>query len=165
MRTKLTLLIGIIYFNFFTGQIPDEPMTFGEYPTFYTQTVNKLNTIVPTKSNYYGQPLSLFLGALAQKNIMIKKYEHGPFDTKSLKLSFFWNMDVRIAAMNNNYAEPYIKIYFQEPYSYPEATVIFNNNYHSYWNISAENFYKNFIIEKIEFWCVNGLTDISDNTK
>jgi len=74
-------------------------------------------------------------------------------------------MDVRIAATNNDYAQPYIAVYFQQPFNYQQATVIFNNYYHSYWNSDAENFYKNLIIEKIEFWYVRGLTDISMNPK
>ena len=165
MKTKLTILLGFFYFTSCMAQIQDEPMTIAEYPTFYAQTVNKLNNIIPNKTNYYGQPLSVFLQALTQNNIIVKKYNPAPFNNKLLELSFFWNMDVRIATMNNNYVEPYIAIYFQQPFNYPQATVIFNNNYHSYWNPAAENFYKNMIIEKIEFWYVRGLTDNSMNPK
>jgi len=165
MKTKLIILLGFFYFTSCTAQIQDEPMTIAEYPTFYTQTINKLNNIIPNKNNYYGQPLSVFLQALIQNNIIIKEYEPAPFNNKLLKLSFTWNRDVRIGRYNLNYVEPYINIYFQQPFNYPQATVIFNNNYHSYWNPAAENFYKNIIIEKIEFWYVRGLTDNSMNPK
>ena len=165
MKTKLTILLGFFYFHSFTAQIPDEPMTIAEYPAFYTETINKLNNIIPNKTNYYGQPLSVFLQALDQSNVIVKKYNPAPFNNKLLELSFFWNMDVRIAATNNDYAQPYIAVYFQQPFNYQQATVIFNNYYHSYWNSDAENFYKNLIIEKIEFWYVRGLTDISMNPK
>ncbi|WP_294224883.1 hypothetical protein [uncultured Chryseobacterium sp.] len=167
MKTKLIIFLGFLSFNSIIAQIPDEPMTIGEYPAFYTQTINKLNNIIPNKTNYYGQPLSVFLQALNQNNIIVKKYEPAPFDgAKLLQLSFLWNMDVRIAATNNNYAEPYINIYFQQPFNFQDATVILNNNnYYAHWNSAAENFYKNLIIEKIEFWYVRGLTDKSNNPK
>lgn len=165
MKTKFIILIGIIYCNFFYAQVPDEPMTISEYPTFYTQTVGKLNNIIPNKTNYYGQPLSVFLQALNQNNLIIKEYEPAPFNNKQLKLSFIWNSDIRTGRYQNGYVEPYINVYFQQPYNYPQATTIFNNTYHSYWNTAAENFYKNLIIEKIEFWSVNGLTDMSSNPK
>ncbi|MCX8533489.1 hypothetical protein [Chryseobacterium luquanense] len=167
MKTKLIILLGFFYFTSCMAQIPDEPMTIAEYPTFYTQTVNKLNNIIPNKANYYGQPLSVFLQALSQNNIIVKKYEPGPFNgAKLLKLSFFWNMDVRKWAMDGNYAEPQINIYFQQPFNYQQAmTMMSTNGYHSYWNPQAENFFKDLVIEKIEFWYVRGLTDNSANPK
>lgn len=165
MKTRIIILLGLFYFNFFMAQIPDEPMTIAEYPTFYTQTVNKLNNIIPNKTNYYGLQLSAFLNALHQNNIIVKEYEPAPFNNKLLKLSFIWNGEIRGERYQYNYVEPYINIYFQQPFSYPQATVIFNNNYHSYWNSTAENFYKNLVVEKIEFWYVRGLTDNSSNPK
>ncbi|MCI3939324.1 hypothetical protein MQX03_19290 [Chryseobacterium aahli] len=165
MKTKLIIVLGFFYFTSCMAQIPDEQMTIAEYPTFYTQTINKLNNIIPNKANYYGQPLSVFLQVLTQNNITVKKYDPATFNNKQLKLSFVWSREIRIGRYENNYVEPYINIYFQQPFSYPQATVIFNNNYHSYWNPAAENFYKNLIIEKIEFWYVRGLTDNSMNPK
>lgn len=165
MKTKLFILAGIIYFNFFTAQIPDESMDIAEYPNFYNQTISKLNNIIPNKTSYYGQPLSVFLQALSQNNIIVKEYVPTLFNNKQIELSFLWNRDVRIAAISSNYVEPYISIYFQQEYDYPQATIIFNNNYHSYWNSNAENFYKNLTIKKIEFWYVNGLTNKSSGPK
>ncbi|MCY0969532.1 hypothetical protein [Chryseobacterium wangxinyae] len=139
--------------------------TANDYITFYSNVVPKLNLLVPNKTQYYGQSLLAFLQALNQNNIIVKEYEPAPFNNKLLKLSFTWNRDLRIGRYDHNYVEPYISIYFQQPFNYPQATVIFNNNYHSYWNPAAENFYKNLIIEKIEFWYVRGLTDNSMNPK
>lgn len=165
MKTKLIILSGLFYFTSSMAQIPDEPMTIAEYPAFYSQTINKLNNIIPNKTIYYGQPLSVFLQALNQNNVVIKSYEPAPFNNKRLTLSFVWSREIRIGRYENNYVEPYINIYFQQPFNYPQATVIFNNNYHSYWNPAAENFYKNLLIAKIEFWYVRGLTDKSMNPK
>ncbi|MNL61876.1 hypothetical protein D3C87_1858490 [compost metagenome] len=61
--------------------------------------------------------------------------------------------------MDKDYVKPYIYIYFQQSFSYEQAMAILNNGYHTYWNISAENFYKDLIIEKIVFKYVNGLSN------
>ncbi|WP_449399398.1 hypothetical protein [Chryseobacterium wanjuense] len=140
MNTKLIILFGFFYFSFFRAQVPDDPMTITEYPAFYTQTVSKLNNLIPIKTTYYGQPLSTFLQALSQNNIIIKEYEPESFNNKYLQLSFVWNRDIRIGRYEHNYVEPHISIYFQQPYDYPQATVILNNSYHSHWNTTAENF-------------------------
>lgn len=166
MKTKIIITLSFFYLSLSKAQVPDEPMTISEYPAFYAQTVNKLNNIIPNKTNYYGQPLSAFLNVLNQNNIIVKKYNPAPFNNKLLELSFFWNMDVRIAATNNNYAQPHIAIYFQQPFNYQLATTMMSTNgYHSYWNPQAENFFNDLIIDKIEFWYVRGLTDNSANPK
>lgn len=160
MKTKLIIIIGIIYSNFFTAQIPDEPMAPTEYPNFYTQTVNKMNNIIPNKTIYYGQPLSTFLQNLNQNNLSIKDYEPGPFNNKLLTFRFVWNREIMEYRFQNDYVEPVIKIYFQQPFNYQQtSTMMSTNGYHSYWNPQAENFFKDLIIEKIEFCYVNGLTD------
>jgi len=135
-------------------------MTLAEYPAFYNSTIQKLNVIIPNKTNYYGQPLSLFLNALNQNNVVIKSYDPGPFNNKLLSFRFIWNWDVSRQRMDNGYAEPIIYIFFQQSYNYHQiSTMMSTDGYHSYWNPQAENFFKNLIIEKIEFWYVNGLTD------
>ena len=163
MKTKIILILSLILFNNGIAQIqiPEDNITIAEYPTFYSQTVNKLNTIIPNKSSYYGKPLSLFLSVLSQNNLVIKSYDPGPYNNKLLKFSFLWNLDVRNYRMDKGYVEPYIYITFQQPFNYQQAVGIMNNGYHSYWNTQAENFYKNLIIEKIEFWYVSGLTNKS----
>lgn len=168
MKTKLLIILGIIFFNFSIAQtqITNDAISMAEYPNFYTQTVNKLNNIIPNKMSYYGQPLSVFLQALNQNNITVKNYNPGPYNNKHLKLSFIWDLDTVInIGKNNNYVEPFLAIYFQQPFNYQQATGVLNNGFHSYWNPAAENFYKNLIIEKIEFWYVRGLTDNSMNPK
>lgn len=161
MKTILTLFCIILFQScFLRAQVPDEPVTLAEYPSFYNSTVQKLNIIIPQKSNYYGQPLSLFLNALNQNNLVIKSYDPGPFNNKMLSFGFIWNHDTKVSAWKNNYADIMIRVYFQQPYNYQQiSTMMSTDGYYSYWNPQAENFFKNLIIEKIEFWYVNGLTD------
>jgi len=168
MKTKLLIILGIILSNFSFAQIqiPNDAISMTEYLNFYTQTVNKLNNVILNKANYYGQPLSVFLQDLNQNNIIIKNYDPGPYSNKHLKLSFIWDLDTVInIGKNNNYVEPFISISFKEPFIYQQAKTIMNNGYHSYWNPQAENFFKNLIIDKIEFWYVRGLTDNTANPK
>ncbi len=161
MKTKIIIILSALLFNSYTAQIqiPEDNITIEGYPTFYTQTVNKLNNIIPNKTYYYGKSLSTFLQVLKQNNIFAKEYDPGPYDNKLLKLSFLWNRDIDKLRMQYNYANPYVLIYFQHPFDYQQAVSIMKNGYHSYWNPQAENFFKDLIVEKIEFWYVNGLTD------
>lgn len=160
MKIRLIILIGILNLNFFSAQIPDEPMNITSYPSFYNQTVAKLNNIIPNKNIYYGQPLSSLLQNINQNNLSIKDYEPGPFNNKLLTFGFIWNREIMEYRFQNGYVEPVIKIYFQQPFDYQQAsTMMSTNGYHSYWNPQAESFFKDLVIEKIEFYYVNGITD------
>lgn len=140
--------------------IPEDNINISTYPSFYQQTVQKINNIIPDKTNYYGQPFSVFINALSQNNLTVKSFQPGPFNNQLLKISFLWNRDIDKVRMDHDFVEPFIYIDFQQPYNYQQiSTIMSTNGYHSYWNPQAENFFKNLIIEKIEFWYVNGLTD------
>ncbi|MET3038047.1 hypothetical protein ABXT08_18255 [Chryseobacterium sp. NRRL B-14859] len=164
MKTKLFILAGIIYFNFFTAQIPDESMDIAEYPNFYNQTISKLNNIIPNKTIYYGQSLSVFLQDLTQNNLVIKAYDPAPYHDNLLKLMFVGDVEIRSEIRKKNFVNPYINIYFQHPYDFQQSKTILGQ-YHWFWNTASENFYKNLTIKKIEFWYVNGLTNKSSGPK
>lgn len=165
MKTKNFSILIITIFSFisYKSQIT-EPISLIDYPNFYNQTVNKLDNIIPNKTNYYGQPLSKLLQALAQNNITIKAYDPGPFDNDFLKLMFIGDAEVRTKIREYNYAQPYIAITFQNRFNFQQAQTIINQH-HWFWNSTSENFYKDLIIKKIEFWYVRGLTDNSANPK
>ena len=142
------------------SQIP-QPISTANYPNFYNQTVNKLNNIIPNKTNYYGHPLSSLIQTLTQNNLIIQAYYP---NSGYLKLMFVGNPETRTDIRNNNYVDPYIDIYFQQPFNFQDATAIIQQ-YNWFWNSTAENFYKNLIVEKIIFCSVNGISDMSNNTK
>lgn len=145
------------------AQVP-QPISIASYPNFYIQTINNLNNIIPNKTAYYGQSLSVFLQALSQNNLIIKAYDPGPFNNRYLKLMFINDAETSTNIWKSTYVEPHIDIYFQQPFNYPQATVIFNQ-YYWFWNSTAENFYKSLPIEKIEFWYVRGITNNSMDPK
>ncbi|MNY30473.1 hypothetical protein D3C86_1645840 [compost metagenome] len=68
-------------------------------------------------------------------------------------------MEVESKIWRSGYVEPYIYIYFQQPFIYQQAEEIMKNGYYTYWNPQADNFFKDRIVEKIVFKYVNGLTD------
>jgi hypothetical protein len=45
-----------------------------DYPSFYNQTVSNLNNIIPNKTNYYNNSLSVFLQKLSQNSLIIQSY-------------------------------------------------------------------------------------------
>ena len=163
MKTKIIILLSALLFNSCIAQIqiPEDAITITEYPAFYAQTVQKMNNIIPNKTQYYGKPLSAFLSALRQNNLIVKEYNPAPFnDNKLLIFSFLWNRFIDKPRMDKDYVKPYIYIYVQQPFDFQQAsTMMSTNGYHSYWNPQAENFFKDQIIEKIVFKYVGGLTN------
>ncbi|AZA75650.1 hypothetical protein [Chryseobacterium indoltheticum] len=163
MKTKILTILIITIFSLFKSQIGN-PINITDYPNFYNQTVNKLDNIIPNKTLYYNQSLSVFLQDLAQNNITIKAYDPGPFDNNFLKLMFVGDAEIRTEIRKYNYAQPYITITFQDRFNFKQAQAIINQHYW-FWNTSSENFYKDLKVKKIEFWYVRGLTDKSINPK
>ncbi|MEC3877430.1 hypothetical protein [Chryseobacterium salviniae] len=163
MKTRHIISILVIISLHGTAQIP-QPISMTNYPSFYTQIVNKLNNIIPNKTVYYNQPLSVLLQTLSQNNLTIKAYDPVPYNNRYLKLMFIDDAETNSERRKNGYVAPYIDIYFKQPYNYQQASAIINQ-YHWFWNSTAENFYKNLLIEKIEFWYVRGLTDKSMDPK
>ncbi|SEH34616.1 hypothetical protein [Chryseobacterium culicis] len=159
MKTNIlfTFFITIIIFTQCKSQT-SQPINIADYPNFYNQTISNLNNLMPNKTNYYNQPLSVFLQALAQNNIVIKAYDPGPFDNNFLSLMFINDAESSSIIYQNGYVQPHIAITYQQTFDYQQASSILNQ-YHWFWNPTAENFYKNLIIKKIEFWYVRGLTN------
>ncbi|UTX46977.1 hypothetical protein [Chryseobacterium sp. MA9] len=156
MKTKkiFILLVTIISFTFFKSQT-GQPITMVDYPNFYNQTISNLNNIIPNKTNYYNQPLSAFLQKLSQNNLSIQSYYP---DSGYLRLMFVGDAETRSEIRKKDYANPYIDIYFTQTFDFQQATAIINQ-YHWFWNTTAENFYKSLIIKSITFWDTNGLTN------
>lgn len=158
MKTKFLIILTITAFFALSKSQTTEPISLTDYPIFYTKVVSKLNNIIPNKTNYYGKPLSIFLQTLSQNNLVIKAYDPVPYHDNLLKLMFIGDAESISKIWRNNYVDPHIKITFQQPYDFQQSKTILGQ-YHWFWNTTSENFYKNLIIKKIEFYYVNGLTD------
>ncbi|MBL1219380.1 hypothetical protein JET18_00900 [Chryseobacterium sp. L7] len=158
MKAKIFIALFIFLLFTFCKSQTSEPVSLTQYPNLYSETISKINNIIPTKSSYYGQPLSVFLQALAQQNLIIKAYDPGPYNNKFLKLMFINDSESSTKIWRNFYVEPHIEITFQQPFDFQQASTILNQ-YHWFWNSNSENFYKDLIIAKIEFWYVSGISD------
>ncbi len=156
MKTKkiFIFLSTILFFISYKSQT-SQPIAMVDYPSFYNQTVSNLNNIIPNKTNYYNNSLSVFLQKLSQNSLIIQSYYP---DSSYLRLMFVGDAETRSEIRKKDYANPYIDVYFNQPFDFQQATTIMNQ-YHWFWNTASENFYKNLIIKKIEFYDVSGLTD------
>ena len=139
------------------AQIPKiEKIDMKDYPPFYNKLVANLNKTIAHKKDFYGKPLSEFINELNKNEINIKVYL--PLDNYNIKINFVNDYMTSVNIGKKAYVEPYINVYFRKPYNFKEATKILNRHF-AYWNPEAEEFYKDLIIDKIEFWYVNGVSD------
>lgn len=155
MKTKILYFILIGLSLSCTAQRKTQRIAMKDYPQFYNKTVGNLNKVIKHKTDFYGKPLSVFLDELKKHHIDVKSYDttHQTY----LKLEFNDDYDTYLEAEKKGYVRPYININFRSPYfNYPDAMKIFNKNL-AYWGEEEENFYKNIIVDTIDFWYVDGL--------
>ncbi|WP_299178964.1 hypothetical protein [uncultured Chryseobacterium sp.] len=132
--------------------------TSNDYITFYNDTISKLNTIIPNKTQFYGQPFSNFYNELQSKNINIIGVVH---DTKVSPSTKYYVVDLFLCDMNmlgvasqNSYHDPRISITFQD--EIPQQIESMVKQYHAQWNPTIAQFLSNLKIEKIKFIGVRG---------
>lgn len=155
MKTKILYLMLISFSLSCTAQRKTQKIAMKDYPQFYNTTVGNLNKVIKHKTDFYGKPLSAFLDELKKHNIDVKSYNTTLLTY--LELTFNDDYDTYLEAGKKGYVHPYIIINFRSPYfNYQDAMKIFNKNL-AFWGDEEENFYKNIIVDNIEFWYVDGL--------
>ncbi|WP_449399399.1 hypothetical protein [Chryseobacterium wanjuense] len=149
---KLLLIINLLFIFSCKAQ------TTTDYINFYNNVVPKLNSIIPNKTQFYGQNFSNFSNELQNKNINIVmlgydyKTDH---DTKFQVLNiFFSDFNMWNIATENSYRFPRIKITFEN--EIPNQIRDLVAQYEGEWNPTFEQFFANMKIEKIEFIGVKG---------
>ncbi|SDM38101.1 hypothetical protein [Chryseobacterium taihuense] len=155
MNSKLlkTLLIINLFFIYSC-----KAQTTNEYITFYNDLVPKLNTIVPNKTQFYGQNFSNFYNELQNKNVNIVMLNYDYKNELSseyyvLRL-FFTNINMWNVAIDNDFQLPCISITFQN--EIPTQIVDMVRQYQGQWNPAFAQFFSNMKIEKIDFIGVKG---------
>ncbi|SHG24994.1 type 1 fimbrial protein [Chryseobacterium vrystaatense] len=136
-----------------------------DYINFYNEVVPKLNSIVPNKTQFYGQNFSNFYNELQNKNINIILLN---CDTKTdpgtkyyiLRL-FFTNTQMWSTAIDHSFQFPSIAITFEN--EIPPQIVNMLEQSGSKWTSDYIQFFSNMKIEKIKFIGVNGY-DNSDKS-
>ncbi len=149
---KILLIFNVLFFYSCKAQATND------YVTFYSNVVPKLNTIVPNKTQFYGQNFSNFYNELLNKNIQIIKlgydYKTDPGSKYYVLRLFFEDDDLWSVASNNDYQYPWISITFENEIPNQIKTMVLQNQ--GQWNTTFVQFFSNMKIEKIKFVGING---------
>ncbi|SDQ32086.1 hypothetical protein SAMN05421664_1129 [Chryseobacterium soldanellicola] len=154
MKTLLKILfISNLFFIY-----DCKAQTTSDYITFYNGVVPQLNSIVPNKTQFYGQNFSNFYNELLTKHIDIVMLN---YDTKTdpgakyyiLRL-FFANTNMWSISTDNTYQFPSIAITFENEIPSQIKNMVEESG--SKWNSTLAQFFANMKIEKIKFIGVNG---------
>ncbi|WP_089745897.1 hypothetical protein [Chryseobacterium taihuense] len=132
--------------------------TSNDYVTFYNDVVPKLNTIVPNKTQFYGQNFSNFYSELQNKNVSIVMLNYDSKNELSreyyvLRL-FFAPINMWSFAINNSYRFPIVDITFEN--EIPSQIEQIASQAEMKWNYNLVQFFSTMKIEKIEFIGMNG---------
>jgi len=149
---KIILIINLFFIYSCKAQ------TANDYITFYNDVVPKLNSIVPNKTQFYGQNFSNFYNELQNKNIEIIMIN---CDTKLEESKEYYIIDLYFCdetmlslASGNSFRYPWVSITFQNEIPNQIADMVKQN--HSQWNNSFVQFLSDRKIEKIKFIGVRG---------
>lgn len=141
--------------------------TSNDYVTFYNDLVPKLNTIVPNKTQFYGQNFSNFYTELLNKNIGIVMLNYEPKNDPSEKYYvlrlYFSDMSMWSTASENSFQFPSISIIFQNEIPKQVENIAKQNNMQ--WTYAAQQFFSNMKIEKIVFIGMNGYNSTDNSLK
>ncbi|MEI3791885.1 MULTISPECIES: hypothetical protein [unclassified Chryseobacterium] len=139
-----------------------------EYINFYSEIASKLNTIVPNKTQFYGQNFSNFSNELLTKNISIirigidSKTDTSPtYHVLSLNFS---DRNISLVASENEFQYPRIWITFENEIPTPQILNMLKQ-YNGEWNASFAQFFANMKIEKIVFSGINGYNNTDRSLK
>ncbi|UOU99910.1 hypothetical protein MUU74_08135 [Chryseobacterium daecheongense] len=156
MKSMLIKTIFLINILFILGC---KAQTSTDYINHYNEVVPKLNSIIPNKTQFYGQNFSTFYTELQNKNILPEGWI---YDTKIspskkyyvLKL-FFYDMNMLRVARENSYRMPRMIVTFENEIPYPQVQALMEQ-YHAVWNPTVAQFFSTLKVEKIEFTGVKG---------
>lgn len=152
---KTLLLINLFFIYNCKAQ------TANDYINFYNDVVPKLNSIVPNKTEFYGQNFSTFYNELLSKNIHVVKlgygYKEEPASKYYVLRLFFEDNDMWAFATkdkDNLLQYPWISITFENEIPSQIKDMVLQNQ--GQWNNTFMQFFSNMKIEKIKFIGVNG---------
>ncbi|GAA5097722.1 hypothetical protein GCM10023210_33040 [Chryseobacterium ginsengisoli] len=139
--------------------------TTSEYIDFYNDVAPKLNSIVPNKTQFYGQNFSNFISELQNKNLDVIIFN---YDTKTdpgskyyiLKL-YFAPVTMWSISTDNDLQWPSLSITFENEIPKQIETLAEQNNMQ--WTYNIQQFFANMKIESIRFIGLNGY-DSTDNS-
>ena len=147
------LFIVIIFF-----QYNCKAQTVNDYVTFYNDIVPKLNTLAPTKIQFYGQDFSNFHNELLNKNINIVHlsydYKIHPSTKYYVLYLFFEDSGMWSVASANTFQYPWISLSFENEIPSQIKNMVLQSQ--GKWDSNFAQFFSNMKIDKIKFIGVNG---------
>jgi hypothetical protein len=158
-KIKMKTIFKILFIlNFLVLTQNCKAQTTNDYVTFYNNIIPKLNTIIPNKTQFYGQNFSVFYNELQNKNIDVVSLSCGYKTDPGIKYYvldlFFEDEDLWSVASNNNYQYPWISITFESEIPSQIKNMILQA--HGQWDYNFIQFFANMKIEKILFVGVRG---------
>jgi len=150
---KFLFIINLIFIYSCKAQV-----TTNDYISFYNEVAPKLNSMVPNKTQFYGQNFSIFYNELQNKNLDVILVN---YDTKTdpgtkyyiLRL-YFAPVNMWSFAIDNKYEFPILDITFENEIPSQIKNMVEQSN--SQWTYNMIQFFGNMKIEKIEFIGLNG---------
>ncbi|UZT98597.1 hypothetical protein ODZ84_03215 [Chryseobacterium fluminis] len=156
---KTTLIASILII------CSSKAQTTTDYINFYNTVVPKLKSITPGKTQFYGQPFSIFYNELQNRNINLVGLVYDTKIKPSTKYHvvslFFCDATMISIASKNSFRYPIINITFEDEIPSHIISAIEQNN--SRWNTSLIQLFSNLKIENIKFIGINGY-ESSDRT-
>ncbi|SDQ32067.1 hypothetical protein SAMN05421664_1128 [Chryseobacterium soldanellicola] len=132
--------------------------TANDYITFYNGVVPKLKSIIPNKTQFYGQNFSSFYNELQNKNVNIVmiSYDSKIFNDPHYYTLYLYFCDRNMlnVASDNSFQYPWLEIAFEN--EIPSQIKDMVLQYHGQWNTTFAQFFSNMKIEKIKFIGVRG---------
>jgi hypothetical protein len=161
-----TLLKGIFLLNILF-LFNCKAQTTNDYIDFYNDVVPKLNSIIPNKTQFYGQNFSNFYNELQNKNIDIILVN---YDTKTDPGTKYYILRLYFAPLNM------WSISTDNAYQFPSVSIIFENEIpneikdmvaqsRGQWTYNMIQFFANMKIEKIKFYGINGYNSSDRSVK
>lgn len=153
-------ILNIVFTTFFIMMFQFCSAQKVEYFNFYNKLTPKLQTIANDKTQFYNQNFEGLYKRLNEEKVTIKMFAYDTkiFNSKDnyiLKI-YFADNETRSYTIDNNYQFPIITIMFKN--KIPDEIVQLTKQYHGEWNNYMFDFFSHQIIEKIDFYGINGIS-------
>lgn len=131
-----------------------------EYAKFYNSLNPKLQNIAGVKNEFYNKEFSKFYDILKDNTITINMFAYDSKMASSkdnyILIVYFTDNKTRSYANDQHYQFPMIFVTFKN--KIPDEIERLTRQYHGEWNNEMLQFFSTMIIEKIDFYGINGIS-------
>lgn len=149
---KTIFLINILF------TLSCKSQSVNDYIDHYNEVVPKLNLLIPSKTQFYGQNFTNFNSEMLNKNISPELWLCGNKISESNKYYVltltFCSVNMLNISLDNSFQYPSVIITFENEIP-PQVKNLISET-HGEWTYNVQQFFSNMKIEKIEFTGVKG---------